>query len=114
MRTFCSFGGRLGGPASSNRASRVRAAGWCTARSRSLRRSSSQRRLRSSIRSTRSALACANVANPAPCTHTSRSSTDTTRWVAFASSARSWETSRTVFVLARSCSSNHSLAGTSR
>ncbi len=93
IRSDCSFGGSGGGPASSNRRSRVCAdwyreamselyAAFClyiSTSSRSFSRSSSQRRRTSSSRSWRCARASCQDAKPPGCVHALPPSTATTR-----------------------------------
>ena len=125
---FCSFGRSSGGPAFSNRSSRVTAACSRLAMSElyaafcrymitsalSLACSSSHRRRSSSRRSWRSSRASWYVANPPPCTHAEPASTVTIRLAVRASSSRSCDTSSTVFGDSSNRSSSHRLPGTSR
>ena len=125
MVIFCSFGRSSGGPAFSNRSSRVTAACSRLAMSElyaafcrymitsalSLACSSSHRRRSSSSRSCRSSRASWYVANPPPWTHVEPASTVTIRVAVRASSSRSCDTSSTVFGDSSSRSSSHRLPG---
>ena len=132
MVTCCSVATASGGPASSNRASRVRAAwsreamsalylAFCLYRAtswRSLACSSSHRRRSSSSRLVRSARAAGKVANEPPCTHAvapaGPGSSAATCVAVRESSSRSWLTNSTPLAVASSWSSSHRLVGTSR